>query len=45
VNEIAQQLGVGWHTIDRHVRAVRQRLEQLGLRPAPLRRKQEPICT
>ncbi len=31
LNEIARELGVGWHTVNRHVQNIRQCFEQLGL--------------
>lgn len=31
LNEIAQRLGVGWHTVERQVRSIRQCFEQLGI--------------
>ena len=31
VNEIAQRLGVGWHTVERQVHAIRECFERLGI--------------
>jgi len=36
LNEISQRLGVGWHTVERQVRGIRQCFEQLGIDDAVL---------
>ena len=31
LNEISQQQGVGWHTVERQIRGIRHRFEELGI--------------
>jgi DNA-directed RNA polymerase specialized sigma24 family protein len=34
LNEISRQMGVGWHTVERQVRSIRQCFEQVGIHDA-----------
>ena len=31
LNEISQRQGVGWHTVERQIRGIRHRFEELGI--------------
>jgi RNA polymerase sigma factor (sigma-70 family) len=41
VNEAARQLGVNWHTVEKHMRVAAEQFERLGLMPAGTHSKRD----